>query len=212
MNRIARAVILSAAALATVATTIEFASAGEVHWRKHHARSWKKKVVVTGVVAGTVVSARPRVIHRERPLLVQEESPFYDDETVYDDGTAYSEPALPRRAYRDDMPEDDEYAQPYEDDDMQGYDDRRAARSQDDDYFPERPAANHKRKPSEAVTRTETQRRPVKRKSTQQADARALRPWSREWKEWCAGRFPSFNPQNGTYLGYDRKRHFCKAG
>ena len=48
----------------------------------------------------------------------------------------------------------------------------------------------------------------------QEADASAanLKPWTKEWRDWCSGRYSSFNPQNGTYLGYDKKRYFCKAG
>jgi hypothetical protein len=28
---------------------------------------------------------------------------------------------------------------------------------------------------------------------------------------WCAQRYRSFNPATGTYLGYDRRQHVCRA-
>lgn len=36
--------------------------------------------------------------------------------------------------------------------------------------------------------------------------------WSPEWYRYCQGRYRSFDPQNGTYVGYDNRRHFCTAG
>lgn len=36
-----------------------------------------------------------------------------------------------------------------------------------------------------------------------------LQPWSPEWYRWCDARFRSFNPQTGTYRGYDGLDHFC---
>lgn len=34
-------------------------------------------------------------------------------------------------------------------------------------------------------------------------------PWSREWYNWCDNRYRSFNPNTGTYRGYDGRDHFC---
>lgn len=34
-------------------------------------------------------------------------------------------------------------------------------------------------------------------------------PWSPAWYEWCHQKYRSFNPQKGTYRGYDGIDHFC---
>ncbi|MBX9458593.1 MAG: BA14K family protein [Rhizobium sp.] len=218
MNRIAKAVILSIAALAAAATTVEFASAGERNWRKHHSgrhhvvKPWKKRVVVTGVtagiVAGAVIATRPRVIYRDDPVIVHQD-PIYDRETydreIYDEGTyAAPDEDFDGLAYRDDVPDAEEYATPvYEDGDLETYDEQSRVESQDG-YFPERPEPRVEREQKIAA--------PKKKVIREAAAATELKPWSKEWREWCTGRFSSFNPQNGTYLGYDQKRHFCKAG
>lgn len=36
-----------------------------------------------------------------------------------------------------------------------------------------------------------------------------LQPWSPEWYRWCDARYRSFNPQTGTFRGYDGLDHFC---
>lgn len=36
-------------------------------------------------------------------------------------------------------------------------------------------------------------------------------PWTRDWYRYCRSRFRSFDPESGTYLGYDGYRHFCQA-
>lgn len=36
-------------------------------------------------------------------------------------------------------------------------------------------------------------------------------PWSPGWYQYCRSRFRSFNPQTGTYRGYDGRDHFCNA-
>ncbi len=36
-------------------------------------------------------------------------------------------------------------------------------------------------------------------------------PWSRGWYQYCADRYRSFNPNTGTYRGYDGRDHFCSA-
>lgn len=222
MNRFVKITVLTLAAIATVATTIQFADAGERQWRKH-ARPWYKRTVVvgvtSGVVAGTIIATRPRVIYREAPVVV-DEGTIYDRETLYDDDeTAYSDPDqdYDRRVYRDDAPETDDYAAPrdgYDDNDQQAYGDQPAT---EDDYFPDRPKARVERNSTESIRKqatveTSPRRQARKTATIKDADAANLKPWTREWKDWCSGRFASFNPQNGTYLGYDQKRHFCKAG
>ena len=39
----------------------------------------------------------------------------------------------------------------------------------------------------------------------------SLEPWSPEWFRYCGDRYGSFNPDTGTYLGYDGLNHFCVA-
>ncbi|MBK3745528.1 BA14K family protein [Paraburkholderia aspalathi] len=36
-------------------------------------------------------------------------------------------------------------------------------------------------------------------------------PWSRAWYDYCSQQYRSFNPQTGTYRGYDGADHFCSA-
>ena len=218
MNRVARAIILSVAALTTVASTVEFASAGDRYWRRHHAvKPWKKRVFVTGVtagiVAGAVIATRPRVIYREEPVIV-DEGPIYDRETTYDDDTVYADPEdRDVDVYRDDAPEAEDYAAPrYQDSDEQAYDEDQIVGTENN-YFPDRPEPLVERKNNTIDRKPATiAKQPKKVDTIKEANAAGLKPWTKEWKEWCAGRFPSFNPQNGTYLAYDQKRRFCKAG
>ncbi|MQT12871.1 BA14K family protein [Rhizobiales bacterium Sp-1] len=35
-------------------------------------------------------------------------------------------------------------------------------------------------------------------------------PWSAGWYSYCAGRYPSFNPQTGNYTTNDGKTYFCR--
>jgi len=92
MNKITRAAILGTAAIATVATSFEFASARDRYWR-HHGRFHDRAVAagVLGLTAGVVVGAalsQPRVVYRERrPVVVEEEAPVYADPDV-----VYGEP------------------------------------------------------------------------------------------------------------------------
>jgi hypothetical protein len=171
MNKFSKTLILSVAALATVASTVEFASAGDRYWRKHHRGHWRGNAVIAGVTAGVVVggliaASRPRVVYEDAPVVVDEE-PIYDDrETVY----VNPDEDYDRPVYRERAPVDDEYAAP----------DDRYVEPQGDGYDDD-----------------------------QQAD---LKPWTSEWRRYCADRYASFNSSNGTYLGYDQKRHFCKAG
>ncbi|MFB2550659.1 BA14K family protein [Ensifer soli] len=39
-----------------------------------------------------------------------------------------------------------------------------------------------------------------------------LEPWTREWYNYCADRYRSFNPRTGTFRGYDGRAYFCTAG
>ncbi|WP_297323238.1 BA14K family protein [uncultured Bartonella sp.] len=36
-------------------------------------------------------------------------------------------------------------------------------------------------------------------------------PWSPGWRNYCANKYRSFNPQTGTYRGIDGLNHFCNA-
>ncbi len=40
---------------------------------------------------------------------------------------------------------------------------------------------------------------------------RSLEPWSRGWYRYCQNRYRSFDPQSGTFIGYDGRQHFCAA-
>ncbi len=40
----------------------------------------------------------------------------------------------------------------------------------------------------------------------------SLEPWSRSWYRYCSNRYRSFDPQSGTFIGYDGRQHFCTAG
>jgi BA14K-like protein len=37
-----------------------------------------------------------------------------------------------------------------------------------------------------------------------------IEPWSRDWYRFCTNRYRSFNPETGTYRGYDGRNHFCR--
>ena len=37
-------------------------------------------------------------------------------------------------------------------------------------------------------------------------------PWTQSWYDYCAQRYRSFNPNSGTFVGYDGREHFCTAG
>ncbi len=38
-----------------------------------------------------------------------------------------------------------------------------------------------------------------------------LEPWSVDWYEYCDNRYRSFDPETGTFMGYDGQRRFCVA-
>lgn len=40
-------------------------------------------------------------------------------------------------------------------------------------------------------------------------DPASLEPWTPGWHEWCSQNYRSFNPQRGTFRGYDGLDHFC---
>ena len=42
-------------------------------------------------------------------------------------------------------------------------------------------------------------------------DQAQLEPWSPEWFRYCGDRYRSFNPDTGTFVGYDGDEHFCVA-
>ena len=42
-------------------------------------------------------------------------------------------------------------------------------------------------------------------------DQAALEPWSPEWFRYCGDRYRSFDPDTGTFIGYDGEAHFCVA-
>jgi hypothetical protein len=37
-------------------------------------------------------------------------------------------------------------------------------------------------------------------------------PWTQSWYDYCSQRYRSFNPNSGTFVGYDGREHFCTAG
>ena len=39
----------------------------------------------------------------------------------------------------------------------------------------------------------------------------SFEPWSRSWYEYCSDRYRSFDPDTGTFMGYDGREHFCVA-
>jgi hypothetical protein len=45
----------------------------------------------------------------------------------------------------------------------------------------------------------------------EQRGAYGLEPWSPEWYDYCSGRYRSFNPRTGTFVGYDGVERFCQA-
>ncbi len=40
----------------------------------------------------------------------------------------------------------------------------------------------------------------------------SLEPWSPAWYRYCSRRYRSFNPDSGTFRGYDGRDYFCTAG
>ena len=53
--------------------------------------------------------------------------------------------------------------------------------------------------------------RPVRPYYTEYRDVGGLQPWSPEWFRWCGDTYRSFDPDTGTYVGYDGEQHFCVA-
>jgi hypothetical protein len=53
--------------------------------------------------------------------------------------------------------------------------------------------------------------RPVRPYYTEYRDVGSLQPWSPEWYRWCGDTYRSFDPDNGTFVGYDGEQHFCVA-
>lgn len=40
--------------------------------------------------------------------------------------------------------------------------------------------------------------------------ANGIPPWTPAWYQYCSSKYKSFNAQNGLYLGYDGKYHYCR--
>lgn len=40
-------------------------------------------------------------------------------------------------------------------------------------------------------------------------DTVSLEPWTQGWYQYCTEKYRSFNPQTGTFRGYDGRDHFC---
>ncbi|WP_313193464.1 BA14K family protein [Shinella zoogloeoides] len=43
-------------------------------------------------------------------------------------------------------------------------------------------------------------------------EAPSYEPWTQSWYRFCSQRYRSFDPNSGTYVGYDGREHFCTAG
>ncbi|MEY9780516.1 BA14K family protein [Sinorhizobium fredii] len=43
-------------------------------------------------------------------------------------------------------------------------------------------------------------------------DSYDLEPWTPAWYRYCSQRYRSFDPESGTFVGYDGRSHFCTAG
>lgn len=39
----------------------------------------------------------------------------------------------------------------------------------------------------------------------------SFEPWTQQWQNYCSNRYRSFNPNTGTFRGYDGLNHFCVA-
>jgi BA14K-like protein len=53
--------------------------------------------------------------------------------------------------------------------------------------------------------------RPVRPYYTEYRDVGGLEPWSPAWFRWCGDTYRSFDPDTGTFVGYDGQQHFCVA-
>lgn len=42
-------------------------------------------------------------------------------------------------------------------------------------------------------------------------DEPSYEPWSRAWFRYCSERYRSFDPETGTYVGYDGRERFCET-
>jgi hypothetical protein len=42
--------------------------------------------------------------------------------------------------------------------------------------------------------------------------APSYEPWTQSWYDYCSQRDRTFNPNSGTFVGYDGREHFCTAG
>lgn len=39
----------------------------------------------------------------------------------------------------------------------------------------------------------------------------SFEPWTQKWQNYCSNKYRSFNPNTGTFRGYDGLNHFCVA-
>ena len=189
MNKLSRTIIVATAALATVVTSTQFASARDRYgyWRHHgHFNNRVAAAGVLGLTAGVLVGAalsQPRVVYRERPVVVEDEAPVYADPDV-----VYADPEAEYLGPVDEYRHDDAYVAPRHQ--RPAYDNM-DDQAQDDGYFPDRPQK--------------------KSRDTVVAQGK-LEPWTAKWRSYCKQRYQSFNSTTGTYAGYDGKQHFCTAG
>lgn len=42
------------------------------------------------------------------------------------------------------------------------------------------------------------------------ADSYGVEPWTPAWYRYCSQRYRSFDPDSGTFVGYDGRSHFCR--
>ncbi|MBL0371950.1 BA14K family protein [Rhizobium sp. KVB221] len=128
MNKFLKTAVLGTAAIATLLTSVEFASAGDRYWRgRHHHGHYHNGAVAAGILggvaAGVIVGS----------VLAEPREVYDDPDVVYADPDG--EYLGPADEY--DGPGDDEYAAPR---------DRRELNDEagDDGYFPDRPQRNQR--------------------------------------------------------------------
>jgi hypothetical protein len=196
MNRMVRVAVLGAAALATVATSVEFASARDRYgWRHHHHHRFHDRAVAAGVLglaAGVVVGSalsQPRVVYRERPIVVDEGPVVVEEEVIYE---PEAELVGPVDEYEETYPAKRTVRETTRTSKAEVWEGDGRDPELDGDYFPAPPKK-----------KTETRKHVAEGK---------IEPWTAKWLNYCKQRFATFNARTGTYKGYDGKDHFCKAG
>jgi hypothetical protein len=194
MNKLTRTLILATAAFATVATSVEIANArGPYPYWRNHRHFYGRNALAAGVVgltAGVIVGsamARPRVIYRPAPVVVDQEEPVYTE---------------PNRVYVEPGDQVEGPVDSYDSPDDNSVDNGPS----DDGYFPDAP------RQTQTYQRQTYQTQTYQRQVDQHTVQGNLEPWTAEWRSWCAQTYHSFNPRTGTYRGYDSREHFCTAG